>query len=104
MTDPRAPARWEKQLTLSHLSLFYSFLWFISIRPAPQETSLDLGSLNSQRMTQAAGGRLPRTCYEPGAADPRAGEKIRGRCLGQSLKEGSCVSISQMRNYGASRS
>lgn len=102
MTDPIALARWEKQLMLSHLS-FYSFLWFISIRPAPQETSLQLGSLDSQHMTQAAGGRLPRTCYEPGAAHARAGEKIRGRCLGQSLKEGTCVSISQMRKYGASR-
>ena len=77
MTDPIALARWEKQLMLSHLS-FYSFLWFISIRPAPQETSLHLGSLDSQRVTQAAGGRLPRTCYAPGAADARAGEKKSG--------------------------
>ena len=46
MIDSRVLARREKQLTLClflRLSLFYSFLWFISIRQAPQKTSLHPG-------------------------------------------------------------
>lgn len=41
--DSRGPARREKQLMLFlflHLSLFYSFLQFISIKQTPQRTSL----------------------------------------------------------------
>lgn len=35
--------------------------------------------------------------------DARAGEKLRGRFPGPSLKEGTWVSISQMKKHGASR-
>lgn len=80
MIDSRVLARWEKQLTLClflRLSLFYSFPWFISIRQAPQKTSLH------QHIIQAASGHLPRTCCEPGTADARAGEKSGAHSWGQ---------------------
>lgn len=59
-------------------------------------------------LTASASPRLLVPIYQEPARtqvlpDARAGEKIRGRFPGPSLKEGTWVSISQMKKHGASR-
>ena len=104
MMDPRALARWEKQLMLSHLPVLFIHHSFGSY---PSGRLQEERAYTRGHLTASASPRLLVHIYQEPMSqalpDARAGETLRGRFPGPSLKEGMWVSISQMKKHGASR-